>query len=518
VQPLDPDELRTSLERITSERVEVRETHVSVVLLTRDRAFKLKKPVVLPFLDYGTPARRRAMCTEEVRLNQRLAPGIYLGVRGVVRGDVGLELRDDDDPDAIDYVVAMRRYDERHTLAAMLARGELTRGQMIAVGELLADFHARCTPADGSHGGARIVELEVMRNVAQLLEVAELHSERERIHSLARFMTAFLGARADVFDGRAAQGLIREVHGDLRAEHVVIEGERISVVDCVEFDRELRTLDVADDLAFLVMDLTALGGEHVASQLLDAYRAAGGQCGDAALVAFFAAHRALVRAKVLLVRAGQYPQRSSAHGRAGAQARELLTLAERYAWRARLPLAIVVCGVPASGKSTLAAAVAEAARVPRISSDLLRKRLAGIRPTTRASAERYSEQFNRATYAELGHRAAALAAAQGGVVIDATFRRRADRDAFAAAFDGAAPLVFVECEAPVDVLRERAMRRERDPTRVSDATVEVVIRERSSWEPLDEVPPGDHLCIRTDRPIDRISAELIALLDLRLAR
>ncbi len=494
----------------------MRETHISLVFLAGDRAYKLKKPLVLPFLDYGTPERRRAMCAEEVRLNRRLAPDIYLGVSGVARVDAGLELVQNDDPRAIDYLVDMRRYDERHTLAGMLARGELARAQASAVGELIAAFHARCVPAGDRSAGAHAVELEVMRNVGELLEVAELHAERERIHGLSRFITAFVGARASVFDGRAADGLIRDVHGDLRAEHVVIESRQISVVDCVEFDPGLRTLDVADDLAFLVMDLTAMGGEHVASQLVDGYRAAGGDCGEDSLLAFFAAHRALVRAKVLLVRAGQLPQPSAARGRAGAQARELLSLAERFAWRARLPMAIVACGVPASGKSYLASAIAEASRLPRVSSDLLRKRLAGIRQTARAGRERYSEQFNRATYAELGHRAAAEVGAHGGVVIDATFRRRADRDAFAEAFDLAAPLLFVECLAPVDVLRARAAERDSDPKRVSDATVEVVLRERSSWEPLDEVAPERHTTLRTDRPVEHVLADLIALLDMRM--
>ena len=487
------------------------------MFLTGARAFKLKKEIVLPFLDYGTPERRRAMCAEEVRLNRRLAPEIYIRVRGVAVTAGGLELVDDDDPRAIDYVVEMRRYDERQTLAGALARGELTRELVSAVGELLARFHARCTPTGDPDGGAHEIELEVMHNVTELLEVAELHTERERIHSLSRFITAFLGAHAEALDGRAAQGLIREVHGDLRAEHVVLEHGRISVVDCVEFDRNLRTLDVADDLAFLVMDLTALGGAHSASQLVHGYREAGGNCGEDSLLAFFAAHRALVRAKVLLVRARQYPQQSAAHGRAGARARDLFSLSERFAWRARLPLAIVVCGVPASGKSYLAGALAEASRLPRVSSDLLRKRLAGIRPTARAGRERYSDQFSRATYAELAHRAAAEAAEHRGVVIDATFRRRVDRDAFTAAFGDAAPLLYVECVAPADVLRQRAATRERDPTRVSDATLEVVIRERSSWEPLDEIPPERHVTLRTDRPPQQVLADLVALLDLRMA-
>ncbi len=495
--------------------VEIRETHISWVFLTPERAYKLKKPLVLPFLDYGTPARRREMSAQEIRLNRRLAPELYLGVRSIVRTAAGLELRDEDDHEALDYVVEMRRYDEARTLAQTLDRGELRQADIADVARVLARFHADCPVAHGPEFGARGIEREIDRNVEQLLGVAELRAEREQIRSLARFLSAFVGARWQRFEAREAEAWIRECHGDLRAEHVILS-EPLEVVDCVEFDPALRTLDVADDLAYLVMELTAFGGERFADQLVDAYRAAGGDPGDDPLLAFFAVHRALVRAKVLLVRAGQYPGGSAEHGRRSAQARELLDVARRFAWRARLPLAIVLCGVPASGKSHLARALAEQSRMTRMSSDLVRKGLAGIRATQQAGQEHYREQFSRATYTELGRQAAAEVAAHGGVLVDATFRHRRERDAFADAFAGAAPLMFVECIAPEAVLVERARAREHDPERVSDADAEVVRRERWSWEALEEVPSERHVLLRTDRPIDAVAADVIALLDERL--
>ena len=509
---VDPQQLRAALARGYGAPVDVRETHISWVFLVGDRAFKLKKPLVLPFVDYGTLARRRAMCEEELRLNRRLAPDIYLGVGAVSASVDGPVLSARDDPKAIDYVVEMRRYDDEHTVAATLARGELRRDHVSALARMLAAFHASCPPMRDRRSGARTIELEVARNLEELLEVAELHAERQRIHELARFMAAFLDSRTVAFDRRATDGWVRECHGDLRAEHVVLE-PRLSVVDCVEFDRSLRTLDVADDLAFLVMDLTALGGARFGRQLVDDYRDAGGNCGDDALVSYFAVHRALVRAKVLLVRAAQYSKRSAARGHAAAHARELLSLAEQFAWRARLPLAIVVCGVPASGKSYLATALGETARLPRASSDLMRKRLAGVKATAAVSRQRYRSEYNRATYSELGRRAAEAVDEQRGAVIDATFRHREDRDAFAASFGDAAPLLFVECVAPAEVLAERAARRDRDPGRVSDATLDIVLRERTSFEPLDEVPANRHVTLRTDRELEQILADLIALLD-----
>jgi aminoglycoside phosphotransferase family enzyme/predicted kinase len=496
--------------------VDVRETHISWVFLARERAYKLKKPIVLPFLDYGTPARRRRMCEEEVRLNRRLAPDIYLGVRALVATPAGVELADADDPRAVDYIVEMRRYDEARTLAALLARGELRRADVLAVASALAAFHDACHRVTPRGQPVHAVEREIDENFAELLPLAELHSERSRLLVLWRFMSAFLAAHAHTFDARGLRGRVRDCHGDLRAEHVVVDGE-VRVVDCVEFDPGLRALDVGDDLAFLVMDLIALGGEVHAKALVGAYREAGGDPGDDPLVAFFASYRALVRAKVLLVRAAQHPAGSAAHGRASAGARDLLGLAERFTWRARLPLVIVTCGVPASGKSSLAMALAAASALPHLSSDVTRKRLAGIDSTERGAPEHYTAGFSRATYAELGRRAAAEVARHGGAIVDATFRHRADRDAFVEAFTDAAPLAFVECQATAAVLAQRAKRREHEHGHVSDASLTVVLRERTAWEPLDEVAPAAHMTLRTDRPVELIIDDVVALLDERLA-
>ena len=328
-------------------------------------------------------------------------------------------------------------------------------------------------------------------------------------------MHAFVVAHAQMLDARARRGFVREGHGDLRADHVLL-GERLEVIDCIEFDRQLRELDVADDLAFLVMDLAARGGERFARALVRAYREAGGDPGEDRLIAFYGSYRALVRAKVALVRAAQHPAAGHQRAHESAAARDLLALAERFAWGARLPLVIVLCGVPAAGKSHLAGALAQLSRLPHLSSDVTRKRLAGIRPQQRAGAAAYSAELNRLTYAELGRRAAKEAAALGGAIVDATFRHRADRAAFADAFADAAPVLFVECRAPVHVLAERAARRDRQPRRVSDASLSVVVRESSAWEPLDELPPEAHVTLRSDRRVEAQLEDLRALLDRRI--
>ncbi len=408
--------------------VEVRETHISCVFLADELAYKLKKPLVLDFLDYGTPARRREMCAAEVRLNRRLAPDLYLGVRGVALLGDGVELTGEDDPRAVDFVVEMRRYDEQQTVAARLGRGELYRRDIVEVGRLLARFHDGATRVTPDGAPVLAAERRFDRNLHELLGDVEQRGEIERVQGLERFAHAFVTAHAQTFWARADRGQVRQGHGDLRAEHVLLD-DRVRIVDCVEFDPGLRELDVADDLAFLVFDLAALGGERLGEVLVDAYRDAGGDPGSDALIAFYAAYRALVRAKIALVRGAQLPGSSVEHGKQSAHARDLISLAERFAWRARRPLVIVVCGVPASGKSHLARALAEQSGLSHLSSDVIRKRLAGLRPTERAPGETYSADWDARTYAELGGRAADALAGHGGVIVDATYRhpRRSPR-------------------------------------------------------------------------------------------
>jgi uncharacterized protein len=496
--------------------VDVRETHISWVFLAGELAYKLKKPLVLDFLDYGTPARRRDMCAAEVRLNRRLAPDLYLGVRGVALVGDGVELTDEKDPRAVDFVVEMRRYDEEQTLAARLERGELYRRDVVEVGRLLARFHERAPRVTPDGAPVLAAERRFDRNLQELLGDVGQRGEIERVQGLERFAHAFVTAHARTFWERASRGQVREVHGDLRAEHVLLD-DRVRIVDCAEFDPGLRELDVADDLAFLVFDLAARGGERFSEVLVDAYRRACGDPGPDALIAFYAAYRALVRAKVALLRGAQLPGTSAEHGQHSAHARDLVSLAERFAWRARRPLVIVVCGVPASGKSHLAQALAELSGLPHLSSDVIRKRLAGLRPTERAPGETYGADWNERTYAELGRRASEALAGNGGAIVDATFRHRDDRRAFTAALGARRPLVFIECQAPGPVLARRAAHREQAPDRVSDASPAVVLREQSRWEALDEIAASAHLTVRTDRPVEQITADVLALLDRRLA-
>jgi uncharacterized protein len=490
--------------------VEVVETHISWVFLAGDRAFKLRKPVVFPFLDYGTLERRRHMCEEEVRLGRRLAPTVYLGVRPLLKGDTGWTLGETG-VEGAEYVVEMRRFDERLTLAALQRAGAVDAGTMRAVAARVAAFHdGAAHPSPGSFD-PEAVAATVSENFSTLIQYEHVLG-RATLAGAHRFAVAFLHAHSDLLEQRSEQGFVRDCHGDLRAEHVLVEDDGVAVFDPVEFDPSLREIDTSADLAFLVMDLMDVGADDLADTLVREYEAAGGDHGGEPLLYFYAAYRALVRAKVACLRAGELPP-ADARSQSLGEARRFVGLARRLAWRARRPLVLVVCGGSAAGKTHLAEALSDLSGLPHLSSDVVRKELAGVDPTQRAPLKSYTGAESIATYRELGTRTARLASS--GVIVDATFRRRSDRAAFTGAFPGDA--LYVECRAPAAVTAERAARRESDPDRVSDATPAIAARQLAEFEPLDEVSPDRHLALRTDRPLEALLDELEASLDARLA-
>lgn len=472
--------------------VTVRETHTAWVYLAGERAYKVKKPVRMAFLDFSTLELRRAVCHEEVRVNRALAGSLDMRVRAVVERDGGYELADAEAREAVEYAIEMRRFDEERTMAALVERGELRDEAVRVVAHRLARFHAEADVLAPSDPLAD-VKGACDRNARELLAVAD-DATAPRILAAERFSDAFLVARRDELVARAAGCHVRDGHGDLRAEHVVLE-QPLAIVDRLEFDRGLREIDVADDLAFLVMDLERLGAGASAALLVAAYRDAGGDPGGDALIAFYATYRALVRAKIALLRADQLDDPAASRA-AREEAEALLDLAERLAWRARGPLVVAVGGPPASGKSTLAAELARRSGWAVLSSDAVRKRTQGAALTERLSDEDYSPAARSAVYRELGERARAAVAAGDGVIIDATFGDSALRAAFLEGLGDRARLRALECAVPA-TLRER-WARERTPqgARGSDASPDVAARLAARHSGWDELPEAMILTVR----------------------
>jgi aminoglycoside phosphotransferase family enzyme/predicted kinase len=499
-------EKRSSEQRLPAQSTTC-ETHGSLVRLVGDRAFKRRKTVRFAFLDQSTAARRRALAEEEVRVNAALAPDTYLAVRPV-RGSLEADWqvgtgppRDDDE-----VVVEMRRFADADTLAARVAQGRVTADELTALGALLAQFHATIAPE--AAGGAAATLARVHRNMEDLVEHRADGISADEVWGVMRPLEACCLRRAAALDQRAREGRWRDAHGDLRADHVVLDDRGVRIVDRLEFDRSLRIDDVGSDLAFLLMDLEARGSAPAARAVLAGYREAGGDPGDDELIALWSAYRATVSLKTALLRARQ-PGGEAAAG----VARTRLAVARRLGWRTRLPLVLVVCGPPASGKSTLSRLLEDRTGLPVLSSDRLRRQAHGVPSGAVAPAQAYGEDAKVAVYRRLGVAAAEALGRQGGAIVDATMGALPWRRAFLDGLGRRSPVLMVQCQVPRAVAAARAEARRRDPATESDATPEIAARLAAVWEPLDEVAAAQHLLVRTDRPAAAAADDLERALD-----
>ncbi len=488
-----PELLQRALRTSGAPPVELRETHGSWVFLTPTHAFKLKKPLRFDFADLRAPSARRAACEEEVRANQALAAGLAYELRGVVPTPDGYVLHAADHPSAVDAVVVTRRFDETSTLAVRIDDGRCHARDLARVGAVLAGFHAGARRVPGPH---RIRE-SVAHNLDGLEEVAVADHE---VAALRRFTSAFLDCWDGVLAGRAAAGRQIDGHGDLRAEHVLLEGDHVLVIDRLDLP-ELREVDVVDDLAFLCMDLEARGAPELVLPLLSGYLDAGGERPPRELLAFFAVHRAAVRAKVAFVRAGQPGAPSGCRS----DAAHLLALASRFAARARGENVLVVSGPPAVGKSTVAAALGAATGLPVLRSDELRTEL----------TDGYDRASRTAVYAELGRRAGAVP----GCIVDATFGEPAFRRAFLAELDRdhRRRVFAVECRATPATLRRRAGDRRRGAAFGSQADLAVASRLAATFTPFDELDPADRLALECEGGSEEATDTVLTWMDAHLA-
>src|SRR6266851_78922 len=389
--------------------VEVRQTHVSYAFMAGDYVYKIKKPVRFAFLDARTLARRHQLCLDEVRLNRRLAPDVYLGVVPILRrggGELALGAasnRADETGAAAEWAVRMRRLGEATMLDRMVAEGRVSVVEIRAIATQLVAFHRAAAADHGwKYGAAASIWRLVRGNVGELaLDCANAVTPAE-LDELERFAHRVIELRWSLLNRRALGGRVCEGHGDLRCEHVSLAGDSITIIDCVEFSEGLRHVDVASDIGFLAMDLDRLGARGLSDELVGTYRQASGDADLPLLIPLYKFHRALVRAKVegLTSRdAAIAPERRVG---AAADARRYVALALDLSRESR-PAMIVVCGLSGSGKSTVARRLADRLGFEWLRSDEVRKRLAGVAPAERLSeryaAGAYSREFTEKTYA-----------------------------------------------------------------------------------------------------------------------
>lgn len=492
------------------------ETHISWVFLAGDFAYKVKKPVDFGFVDFSTPERRKAFCEEELRLNARLAPALYLDVLPI-SGTPEAPCPGGQGP-AIEHAVRMRRFRREDEFGRLADRGELTADQVEALARRVADFHARADrrPADPRWGSPQQVLEHWLANfeVIRRSGIAQAHSAR--LDALERWTRSEHARLAALMAARHAQGFVRECHGDLHLGNIVLlDGEPVPF-DALEFDPGLRWTDVVAEIAFTMMDLHAHDRSGLARRFLDAWLERTGDFAGLALLPAMLAYRAMVRAKVCAL---QVAQAADGPGRRAGMDR----LDAWIALAARLslprPLALVIAsGVSGSGKSRLARALVEASDFIRVRSDVERKRLAGLRAGTSAEAPPgaglYQPARTEAVYARLASLATTVLDAGYPVLVDATFLRRSQRDAFRARA-AAAGVRFrtLAVEAPEAVLRERVAARRLAGTDPSDATLDVLESQLASREPLGEDERADSVVIDTTAAVDAAALAVRLLQD-----
>jgi aminoglycoside phosphotransferase family enzyme/predicted kinase len=482
------------------------ETHISVVVLAGDRAFKLKRAVRLPYVDFSTTERRLAACRQELELNRRTAPMLYRAVRRITReGSGGLVF--DGGGRVVDAVVEMARFDEETLFDRMAARGALTPPLLTELARQIARFHALADSDRSRPGAARM---------AAVLDINERALGTTHLFApaaVAAFNAAFRAAldrHAPLLDSRARLGKVRRCHGDLHLRNICLVGGVPTLFDCIEFDRDMATIDVLYDLAFLVMDLWHRGLRPAANLVLNRYLDDRDESDGLALMPFFMAVRGSVRAHVTATQAEGAESESGA--RLAREAKAYFDLALELLAPVP-PRLVAIGGLSGTGKSTVAAAVADRLGPPPgarvLASDRIRKRLHGVSAETRLPPEAYRPEISERVYAAQAEEARTVLENGHAAIADAVFDRPSDRDRMAriAAALGV-PFAGLWLEAPPAVLVARVAARRGD---ASDATTEVV-RAQLDRDPgtigWKRIGAGDDAGATAARALELIDASL----------
>lgn len=455
------------------------ETHVSRVLVAGGEAYKFKKALQLPFLDDATLAARRFHCEEECRLNRRLAPGLYRGVV-TVTGDPAHPVLGGSG-EVIEYAVRMRAFDQQALWGVRLAQGLLDGAEVDRFARVLARFHldAARAPAGSAWGGADTVAATFSDTLDDLAALAGgLHGD------LLAFLKGWEAqARAGLdarFRRRKAQGMIRECHGDLHCDNVLTLDGEVQAFDCIEFSDSLRWIDVMDDLAFLHMDLACRGRPDLAARLLNRYLEVTGDYAGLAVMRYYRVHRALVRAKVMLLRAAQDGIAADQRERCGREGQAYLEFARRCARPGRAAV-MATHGCSGSGKTTFCRLLVEILDAVQLRSDVERKRL----HAQDQRAVLYGAAATRRTYAMLGTLAAEVVAAGWPVVVDAACLAAAQRAAFRTLAAGlGVPFFLFDLRAEPATMRARILARRQEGQDASDADLAVLERQLAQDEAL----------------------------------
>ncbi len=502
------DAFRKRLQADSGAEVRLIPTHISWVLLTDTLAYKIKKPVHLAFVDFGTLALRKHFCEEELRLNRRLAASLYLAVVPL-HGSAAAPMLEGDG-EAIEYAVCMKRFPLGALACEQLKAGTFDSAWVDGLAQRLAEFHrsdASALPAPHLQSPQPPTPMgkddppPIPPAIAALLDQLHAAENAERIAALRNWFIAESEAiGTERWRARSNNGATRECHGDLHLANIVLIDGQLVPFDCIEFDAALRQIDVMSEVAFLTMDFAAHGRSDLASRFLDAYLQHSGDRSGARVLRFYEVYRALVRALVSSLMDKARPSDCKCHI-------DYLAVAESLAFSPRKPPRLLIThGLSGSGKSTVAQALAWRAEAIRLRSDVERKRLFGLSALASsrdAGVDIYSPEATRMTFDRLRDSARDLLQAGRAVIVDAAFLMHSERQAFhALAMAEGALFTILDCCADTETLRHRVLARAQAGNDASEATVEVLERQLSFAEPLTEDERCHAIEVFTQGPVD----------------
>jgi len=482
------------------------ETHISVVLVAGGFAWKFKKAVRFDFLDFSTLDKRRFYCEEELRLNRRFAPDIYLDVVAVT-GDPDHPVLDGDGS-PLEYAVKMRAFEQAALWSERIDNGRLRAPDIDAWAARLAVLHETAARSPADSVWCTPSSLQAIADETLGLLKTRLAGARERADAtmVEAWEVRQRDVLHDVFLARKAGGFIRECHGDLHCGNILTLDGKVEAFDCIEFSERLRWIDVMNDIAFTCMDLRYRGRGRLASRLLNAYLEHTGDYAGLPVFGYYKAHRALIRCKVALLAAEQ------GTGQAAREASDYLAYAVGRLNRPR-PALVIMHGFSGSGKSTLARMAVEVIEAIQLRADVERKRMHGIPTAQRGGPELYTEQATRAVYGRLLDTARQLILAGWTAVVDATFLRQEQRAPFAALAEalGVRFVILSACAGEDEMRRRILLRGSAD---ASDAGIDVLEAQLARHDPISSME-APNVC-----PIDTreaTAAELGARLGALLA-
>jgi uncharacterized protein len=469
--------------------IEIHETHISWVVVAGPFAYKIKKPVNLGFVDFTSLSRRQFFCGEELRLNRRLAPDLYLDVLPICGTPQSPRIGGTDTP--LEWCVRMRQFDQDQMLDRLIERGGITARHIDALARQVAEFHAQIpvAAAESPFGTPESVAEPIFANFSHL-DRLDLPADRERVERLLAWSQDELERLHDVLVARKNGRFVRECHGDMHLGNMFLERDAITIFDCIEFNESLRWIDVMSEIAFCTMDLADHKRPDFGWRFLNAVLEWSGDYAGLEVLPLYLTYRALVRAKVARIRRDQPGLPADERERSSRSLSNYLRLAGQSLEQRPRFLAITH-GLSGSGKTQGSQAVLERYGAIRLRSDVERKRLAGLEPLAATNSEiaggLYSPAFSRRTFAHIAQLSTTIVEAGFPLVVDATFLRRAEREQFRELAESLG-VPFVILDFPLDeaTCRERIRRRAQQQADASEATEEVLDRQLRFQEPLGE--------------------------------